>query len=73
MSCCRFLITCCLTFASGLAVAHDSPIHHPETYSDLAHFVVHLLIMLPIAVGILSLIWVGKSYLVKLVDPSNRD
>lgn len=69
----RLLLTFFLTIASSLAVAHDSRMHHLENHSELTHLLAHLLIGLPVAVGIIACIWIGKTYLVKLISLSERD
>lgn len=49
MQSCRVPMTFLLALLSGVTVAHDGIMHHPETHSELAHFAAHLWMAVPVA------------------------
>lgn len=73
MQSCRVPMTFLLALLSGVTVAHDGIMHHPETHSELAHFAAHLWMAVPVAVGAALLVWGVKRYLAKRADSSKRD
>ncbi|SDZ87867.1 hypothetical protein SAMN05660964_00495 [Thiothrix caldifontis] len=73
MQSCRVPMTFLLALLSGVTVAHDGIMHHPETHSELTHFAAHLWMAVPVAVGAALLVWGAKRYLAKRTDPSKRD
>ncbi|UJS24915.1 hypothetical protein [Thiothrix winogradskyi] len=73
MQSCRVPMTFLLALLSGVTVAHDGIMHHPETHSELAHFAAHLWMAVPVAVGAALLVWGVKRYLAKRTDSSKRD
>jgi Urease accessory protein UreH len=57
MQSCRVPMTFLLALLSGVTVAHDGIMHHPETHSELTHFAAHLWMAVPVAVGAALLVW----------------
>ena len=60
-----------LALMSGTAAAHDGILPHPETHSELAHFIVHLWMAAAVIAGAGFLIRGIKRYLGKHTDQTD--
>lgn len=59
------LMTSLLIIMTGIASAHDGIAHHLETHNELAHFVAHTLMVLPVVLAAWLVVWGVKRFIAK--------